>query len=187
MSFFDIANNWDCGPIENTGSMDRLKTRAIGSSIFQFKVLDIRQRTRMGTKALSMLSKFKGVVPVVAEIFRANEDLGPDVPKEKRDQVLRNKALQMLPSVIPSVLEVMGDDDLSDYLFSLCEKASVDMDDKFVSLTNPMAQQKAFGDDLTLQIPVALTVLEVNLSDGFFGQIIAKLPSEQQTGASGNT
>lgn len=171
---FDIVQKWgDTGPLEDVAGTTRLKRRVVAGRDFQFKKADIRTRTKMGTEALRVAAGFKAVGPLIAMIASANAEIGENISADQRKALIMKRLSGTFMKTLPDVIAALGDDSVSEFVFSLCEHASIHSGDKYKPLKDPVALEEAFGDDLTLQVPVALSVLEVNLAEDFFGKIAA--------------
>lgn len=171
MDIFGIVSAWSVGAIESNPGTPKLKTRQIGDFLFQFQVQDYKARTRMGMALIGQAEKFKGLIAAGLKASAAGDKkkaVTTPAEKKKADEARAALAAEFLPDLLTRLAEP----DFADLIDEFCGKASVCLDGaKFESLVQPHVAEKVFGDDLTLQIPVAMTVAEVNLSDGFFNRL----------------
>ena len=73
--------------------------------------------------------------------------------------------------LLPEILGFIGDPEVEQLLHDLVVAASVDLGQgTFEQLTNAATAETVFGEDISIQIPVAITVLEVNLA-GFIKRV----------------
>jgi len=80
--------------------------------------------------------------------------------------------MQAAQKMLPVLGGLLDDEQLLTFIETLVVHAKVKMrENGMKSIEEDIAAEYAFGDDLLLMIPLAMTVLEVNLSDGFFKQI----------------
>ncbi len=169
-NIFDYITHWNVGDIEDTNHK-KLKRRSVEGRSFQFKKLDVRARTRM-------LIKLRALIEIADPMIRAGISLfqGTD-PEAAADAKPEDFDLgKLVQDFLPQLIERVFDESLVDMFDDLASQAMVEIDGKFVALTNPNAYESAFDEDITLQVPVALTVLEVNLADSFFKILNRYLP-----------
>lgn len=162
-----IYGFWNCEPIEDHPTVPtKIKYRKIGGLKYQFRVLDYRTRTKLGYAIAGLVKDF---MPVIKEGMNLIDTSGINDAAEmaKAEQANADKMLDVVPTLI-SKLAVPEFQELVD---KLVVGAEVSLDgSKFDSLSNDAIAEQIFSDDITLQLPIALTVAEVNL-DGFFQRI----------------
>jgi hypothetical protein len=154
-----VLNQWDAGPIEAHPASPKLKTRVIAGTTFQFKVQDYRTRTRMALRVISQAEKLQDLITKGLTASKLADD-------EKK---------LIFAEVIPTVLKRLNEADFIDTIDHLNFFASADIGNgKFEDLALDHVGEAVFSADLTLQIPVAISVAEVNLTD-FFARIAGAL------------
>lgn len=147
---------WGATPLEVNPNMPKLFTRTMGGKLFQFQKLDVRVRTSLGMQVMSLIEPLQ-------PMFEAGMAM-----RDMDDAQRKAAALQLVPQVIAR----LTGEQYFDLLMSLCNMAMVQMPTgTFERLSVPIAAEHAFDDDLTLQLPVAASVVEVNLGDGFFNRL----------------
>lgn len=168
---FDIVSAWGASELEDQAGTDKIKTRLIGDWQFQFRKLKVKERFDLGAASLRMAGKLKGLMSVVNLVAAENEALSPDLDEVHRRAVLQARLGGAFMELLPKILETLGDPDVNRFVVSLAERAYAHHDGKFVKLSDPVLFEKVFEEDLTLLLPVAITVLEVNLDRGFIDKI----------------
>ena len=74
--------------------------------------------------------------------------------------------------ILPDLLGHLGDPAIEELLHEIVVTADVDRGQgSFESLSNPVVGEHVFGTDPSLQLPVAATVLELNLM-GFIQRLV---------------
>ena len=155
-----LTDFWEAGQISENPKLPYLKNREISGHLFQFQVLDYRSRTKMGLRLSGVVSKFSGIGEPLLKISKLKSE-----EEQKKSLVVE---------IMPAILDKMSDPDFYDFVDELCGMASVSDGTEFKKLSGIEVAEPLFKEDLTLQIPVAMTVLEVNLSDGFFDRLAEK-------------
>lgn len=151
MNFDQIMKMWGAGELVETG-VTFTRTFLDGNKEFSFRKEDIKSSTRMGLKALShadAIGKF---------ILEASSG------KYTTDA-------QLMAAVIPDLCNKIGEDLFLDWIDSLVSKARFKSGNEYLLLSDDKVLSQAFQDDLTLQIAVAVTVLEVNCGKSFFDKL----------------
>lgn len=162
-SLTQFLSTWGASDLVPNPAMPALSTREIGGKVFQFRKADYKARTRMGMAIMGQAEKFapilKGILPAAM-----GEGSLAEMPREK--------LAELVIEFLPELLTKLAAADLVDLIDELVGLAMVDLGDgKFQSLNLPHVAEQVFADDLTLQLPIALSVAEVNLADGFFNQL----------------
>lgn len=177
MDIFAAIDVWDASPLTPMANSKRIFERKIGEGRFRFDRVDIRARRRMAQKASGHLKHFvtvilaglqadgMGVFDKDGNISLTDENMGA--------------AVELLKSAAPDILDGVADDALNDFIDDLVGQASFAMDGEYKSLCDEDVAEAAFGDDLTMFYPVALSVLEVNTKDGFFMKLFRGFVSEK--------
>ena len=143
-AFFDF---WNAEPLEASGTT-RLSYRVIAGRKFQFKKVDYKARTRLLLEAVSIAQDIGSLL----EMLRT-------VPEDASDEAL-------IVAVLPAIIAMATKPGVQDVLERLCSTVSVDMGaGKFESLTEEITAEKVFGEDITLQLPVAITAGIVNFDN----------------------
>ena len=143
---------------ELTEGAGKLAYRIIGGYKFQFRRVDYMQRTSLLIEALAAI---KNVTPVIGKVQAFAES----------EQESEEKDVAAVFDIIPDLIAALATQEIHALVVKLCETVSVDIGEgKFQSLTEEVVAEKVFGDDLTLQIPVALTAATRNL-DGILNKI----------------
>ena len=154
-SLFALADKWGATPLEKHPTAPKIHTRQIGDHVFQFVRQDYKTRTDMAMGLLRQVEGFLGVAGSAGAVVSADGEA-----KEAA-------AIAFLPAMVGALARP----EFAAMLEKLVAHASVANGEKFESLAQVHVAERVFGDDLTLQIPVALSVLEVNLGDGFFNRL----------------
>jgi len=150
-SLFGLAEKWGAGPLEQHPTAPKIHTRTIGDFTFQIVRQDYKTRTDM---AMGLLRQVEGFVGVASAARGVEED----------------EAAAM--AFLPAIIGALARPEFAAMLDKLVGFAAVDNGNgKFEPLAQAHVAERVFSDDLTMQIPVALSVLEVNLGDGFFNRL----------------
>lgn len=171
--FAAIMNFWGAGELAPVGTSKKLFTREIAGKVYQFRVLDYRTRFKMGGEAVKRMAKFSELVQVAGQIAAAKE----------AGTLNKMTETQIAGVVVNAITKGMEEnDDVFDYILNLASAANVQKDGKFSSLAeDQVAAEYAFGSDLIAILPVALSVIEVNCAEGFFGKLESHLASVKLT------
>jgi hypothetical protein len=153
MNIDDVIAHWEAGPLEQGAGTAKIFYRSIGGFEFQFRKIGYEQRTGLALRCMTVM---KHAIPAYKMIPMLAADLDPDDP-----DIDAKIGIMILPEIIAA----LSTPSLHEVITELCETASVK--DKttsiFVSLTDKIMGEKVFGDDITLQIPVALTAATINI------------------------
>lgn len=164
-SFFAF---WDCGPIEKHEHTAKISYRIISGKKYMFKKLDYRAQTKLGLRVTGLAKQLEPLFAASQEFVSAPDD-ATDPQREQADN--HNSAVMM--RVLPDLLGLVADPTVETLLNDLVVAASVNRGNgEFESLSNQLVAEDIFGDDISLQLPVAATVLEVNLA-GFIRRVVS--------------
>lgn len=143
---------WGAEEIEFSQATNKLAYRIIGANKYQFRRVDYQQRT---TLLIALMECLKGFGPMMAEFEGAEEMTDAEA------------GAKLLPLIIGSI----ATPGLQPLLQELCALAFVDRGEgKFEPLSDPLVAVSVFDEDITLQIPIALTAAQIN-----FASVIDKL------------
>lgn len=146
---------WDCGELEKAAATDKLVYRMIGGRKFQFRKVDFKQRTAL---SIEIMAVTKALMPIFG---KAQALAGEDATAED---------IAFL-DLLPDLIGALATPNLQALVDKLNATASVDLgNEKFEPLADDIVGERAFGADITLQIPVAITAAEVNL-DTLFSKV----------------
>jgi hypothetical protein len=146
---------WGAGDLEKAAGTDKLHYRVIGAYKFQFRKVDYKQRTALSIEVMAAL---KALLPILGRL----QTIEPGT--EDADAALEQQFLDAMPELI-GALATPG---LQGLIDRLCATAYCDVGNgTFEPLSNEVTGEKAFGADITLQIPVAATAAMVNLDTLF--------------------
>lgn len=154
-SLFALADKWGATPLEKHPNAPKIHTRTIGDFTIQVVRQDYKARTDMAMSLLRQVEGFFGVAGSAVAVTAS----------EGEAQAAAAAAF------LPAMIGALARPEFAAMLDKLVAHASLANGDKFEPLSQPHVAERMFGDDLTLQIPVALSVLEVNLGDGFFNRL----------------
>lgn len=141
----EFLQHWNAEDLVVSPGTKKLAYRVIAGRKYQFKMLGFKQRT-------ALLIEAAGVLANVSEIYDATRLLSEDLDDT-----------QVLAAMFPVIVKVLTNEKLQPVIERLCNTASVDLGaGKFDPLEDEFIGEQAFGDDLTLQIPVALTAAIFN-------------------------
>lgn len=163
-AFYDF---WNAEEIEKLPGTDKLSYRIIGGYKFQFKLLDYRRRTQLGLRIAAQVKHLEPLFKVAQEFASAADDATPEqiavVEKHNSDIIMR---------VLPDLMGLIGQPEIHTLMEEFVNSASVDRGQgSFEPLTNSAAAEAVFSDDITMQIPVAATAMEINLA-GFMRRVM---------------
>ena len=157
---------WDVQPIQQHETTNKLFYRIIAGRKYQFRKLDYRKQTQLGLRVAAMAKRLEPLFRQWSSFIDVEED-ATDPQREAADR--HNQALMM--ELLPEMLGFIGDPEVEQLLHDLVVAAAVDLGQgTFEQLTNAATAETVFGEDISIQIPVAITVLEVNLA-GFIKRV----------------
>ena len=167
---------WNAADVEKAPGTNKISYREMGGFKFQFRRLDYRAQTKLSLRIASLAKQFEPLFSA-SDGFLEAEDLAEDATveqvKEHAKQVEqieaynRAKMLKLLPELLGS----LDDPKIESLLNDLVSSVAVDRGNgTFEDLSNPAVAATVFDEDITLQLPVAATAAEVNLS-GFFQKL----------------
>lgn len=151
---------WNAGPLEKAEATDKLAYRVIGGYKFQFRRVDYKQRTAL---SIEVMAAVKSLLPIIGRL----QALGFDAVNENEPDPEAAIDRQFL-DVVPDLIGAIATPGLQDLMDKLCATAFADVGNgTFEPLSNEVTGERVFGQDITLQIPVALTAAMVNLDTIF--------------------
>lgn len=142
--------------------------RQIGPRLFQFNRQSVRSRHRMTSEFARLVEHFHPLIAPFQESARLQRESG--------GRLNDADALAFGAKIIPLAVSRLADPAFGDTIWRWIELASVQTGKVFTRLTNENALEIGFADDLTRQLPVALTAVEVGLGHRMFGQILNLTP-----------
>lgn len=141
----ELLSPWDVGALEKQAGTNKLFYRRIGGYKYQFHKVDYKQRTRLVIEAAAAM---KGVAPLFDELRTMPEDA---------------TETEIMVAIMPSLIAALATPELQPFIENMCSTVAVDTGvGKFEPLSLEPAAERVFGEDLTLQIPVAITAALVN-------------------------
>lgn len=163
-AFYDF---WNAQEIEKSPGTNKLAYRVIGAYKFQFRLLDYRRRTQLGLRVAAQVKHLEPLFKVAQDFAAIPVDATAEqigiIEKHNTDIIFR---------VLPDLMGLIGQPDIHTLMEEFVSTASVDRGEgKFEPLTDEHVADAVFSDDLTLQIPVAATAMEVNLA-GFMQRVM---------------
>lgn len=148
---------WNVEPLQQAEATDKLFYRVIGGYKFQFRKCDYRLRSAL---MIDIAKIGKSLIPIMQEVFAFIPD-----PNAANDTVATELAdAQLALKIMPLLIDALAIEGLQDVVDRLCATAYCDVGSgTFEPLSSDVTGEKVFGDDVTLQIPVAVTAALVNL------------------------
>lgn len=146
---------WGCGELEKAEATDKLAYRVIGGRKFQFRKVDFKQRTAL---SIEIMAVAKELMPIFgrAQMLAGEDATADDIA-----------FLELLPDLIGA----LATPNLQALVDKLNATASVDLGNgKFEPLADDIVGERTFGEDITLQLPVAITAAQLNL-DTLFSKV----------------
>jgi len=180
-ALFDAAQHWDAGPINPVGKSSVLFERRIAGKMFQFAMLDQETRWDLGLEMIEIATLLEPLIKMgiavkdMMDKAAIGEWSASQIENAKRDHVIAHG--------VP-MLSMFNDARFKNYIRRLWQMAEFeDGQGVRAKLNIDNVAETAFAKDLTLRIPVALSVMEVNLKEGFLQSpialsLLAKLKSE---------
>jgi hypothetical protein len=163
---------WNAEPLEQNQATKKLFYRVIGGYKFQFRVLDYRARTQLGLRVAGLAKHLEPLFKVAQQF----EPVGEELSDAQNALATANNEAVML-RVLPDLLGFIGQPEIHTLMEEFVRTAQVDRGKgSFESLADMPVADDVFGEDITLQLPVAATAMEVNLA-GFSQRVMSAFNS----------
>lgn len=145
-----FLNLWDVGELEQGEGTDKLSYRVISGHKYQFRAIGYRDRTSL---LLDIMAIVKDLAPVISDARKLDDS------EDEEAEIM---------ALIPSALGVFARPEVQTLLERLNSCVWVDIGKGgFSPLSDELVSSQVFLDDVTLQVPVALTVVQINLGSVF--------------------
>jgi hypothetical protein len=140
-----FLSHWNVEELANAPNTNKVAYQVIAARKFQFRRLDYKQRSLLAIEAA-------GIIANINEVYQALSNIEEGIPEE-----------ELLVAIFPVMIKVLTNPRLHPVVEKLCSTASVDLGNgKFEPLSDDLVAETVFGDDLTLQVPVAVAATMVN-------------------------
>lgn len=173
-----LSSVWNISPIQKQEGSDKLALRQIGEKLFQFRKRPIRDRHDLALRANASFGRALGDVTSGLDLSLLG-GLGAEDGKITISQELKAEAGM---NIAAAVMQFAGHIEMRELIRDVMADAYLKTEEGFSSLKDDITYERAFADDMTAFIPVALTALQWNI-DGFFDKLAsayASMKSDQE-------
>lgn len=171
---FNSVSMWGATPIKSVAGQTTLFERQISGKNFQFSKLPQESRWDMGMETIEVSTLISPLLDIGFAMKKIQEKHAAVEDEDERTELIRNDAAPIMAKEAVPLLKILNDPLLKSFISRTYKQASYQMTDgSRQSLEEPHVAELAFDKDLTLRLPVAISVMEVNLKDGFLQSPLA--------------